>query len=355
MAKKTRNGYIDLLRFVAACVIMYFHFGAAPFIRLDGTRGSFPSGALFVEFFFMLSGYFAISSFQAAQGNLNIGKFMLKKYVHFLPYTFIAVAFSYTWVLCFSTPSVYEGVKALAMAPFEALLLRNTGINLAGSTGVLWYLSAMLIAMPIVLYAARRFPVVFKEYLVWVLPLCLYGYILHQIGTIRTSDWMLSNLRAIAGLLMGCNIYYILRAVEKVQFHSLGKTLLTVSELLLLALILLFCTVRSFSKTYLDAFCLLLMYLFTMIALSGKSWTSKIHGRFFTYLGKISLPIYCIHFNIINLINRFFGNFDMEYKLLIYTALVFVAAILVQLFVDYAISPVLKYFTGKCRSLASQN
>ena len=45
----------------------------------------------------------------------------------------------------------------------------------------------------------------------------------------------------------------------------------------------------------------------------------------------------------------------MEYKLLIYTALVFVAAILVQLFVDYAISPVLKYITGKCRSLASQN
>ena len=71
MAKKTRNGYIDLLRFVAACVIMYFHFGSAPFIRLDGTPGSFPSGALFVEFFFMLSGYYAISSFQRSHGSLN--------------------------------------------------------------------------------------------------------------------------------------------------------------------------------------------------------------------------------------------------------------------------------------------
>lgn len=303
----------------------------------------------------MLSGYYALSSLQASHGSLNIGKFMLKKYVHFLPYTFIAVAFSYTWLLCFNTPSVYEGVKALAMAPFEALLLRNTGINLAGYTGVLWYLSAMLIAMPIVLYTARRFPGVFKEYLVWVLPLCLYGYILHQIGTIRTSDWMLSNLRAIAGLLLGCSIYYILRAVEKVQFHSLGKTLLTALELLLLALVLLFCTVRSFSKTYLDVFCVLLMYVFTVIGLSGKSWTSKIHGRFFTYLGKISLPIYCIHFNVMDMVKKFFPDFEMKYKLLIYTVLVFAAAILVQFFVDYALSPVLKNIARKCRSLASQN
>ena len=60
MVKKSRNGYIDLCRFISACCVMWFHFGKAPFITLNGALGSLPSGALFVEFFFMLSGYFAI-------------------------------------------------------------------------------------------------------------------------------------------------------------------------------------------------------------------------------------------------------------------------------------------------------
>ena len=241
MSKKTRNGYIDLLRFVAACIIMYFHFEIAPFIRPDGTPGSFPSGGLFVEFFFMLSGYFAISSFYMSDGKLHIGKYMLKKYVRFLPYTFFAVTFTYVWILICSNPSLFEAAKTLCMLPFEALLMRNTGINRVGHNGVLWYLSAMLITMPIILYTARRFPTVFKEYLVWVLPLCFYGYVLSRYGTIRTTHWQISNIRALAGMLLGCNIYFIVHAVENIRFSSRGKTILTVLELGLFGLILLFC------------------------------------------------------------------------------------------------------------------
>lgn len=351
MSKKTRNGYIDLLRFVAACIIMYFHFEIAPFIRPDGTPGSFPSGGLFVEFFFMLSGYFAISSFYMSDGKLHIGKYMLKKYVRFLPYTFFAVTFTYVWILICSNPSLFEAAKTLCMLPFEALLMRNTGINRVGHNGVLWYLSAMLITMPIILYTARRFPTVFKEYLVWVLPLCFYGYVLSRYGTIRTTHWQISNIRALAGMLLGCNIYFIVHAVENIRFSSRGKTILTVLELGLFGLILLFCMVRSFSKTYLDAFCVLLMYLFTIVALSGKSWTSKIQGRFFTYLGKISFPLYCVHYGYIDVVNKYFSGYRTRYRLLIFTGLVLATAIAVQFLVDYVVFPAMKRIAQKYHSL----
>ena len=354
MSSKPRNGYIDLLRFFAACVIMYFHFGNAPFLRLDGTWGSFPSGALFVEFFFMLSGYFAISSFHASGNQLCIGKYMLKKYIHFLPYTIIAVSFAYGWVLVFNTETLYDAVKTLTMAPFEAFLMRNTGINMAGYNGVLWYLSAMLITLPIILFVARRFPSLFKEYLVWVVPIFLYGCIVRKYGTLRTTQWLFSNLRAIAGLLLGCNIYYFLQFLKKVPFSAVGKTTLTIFEALLFVLIILFCTVRSFEKTYLDVFCVLLMYLFAIIALSGKSWTNKFQGRVLTYLGKLSLPIYCNQFNAISIMEKYFSNYDMKYQLLIYTILVFSSSVAVQFFVDYIVTPFVKKLEQKITLLSTR-
>lgn len=351
MSSKTRNGYIDLLRFVAACIIMYFHFGKAPFLRLDGTWGSFPSGALFVEFFFMLSGYFAISSFHASGSSLNIGKFMLKKYVHFLPYTILATILGYTKVFLLSDLSFKQILSRSFMAPFDALLWSNTGANLVGYMGVFWYLSAMLITMPLILYAARKFPSFFREYMVWVVPLFLYGIIIRNLGTLRTADWIFGNLRAIAGMLLGCGIYYAVQALPKRAFSASQKTLLTILELLFLGVAIAFCTVASFSKTYLDIFCVLMLFLTTAITLSGKSWTCRIHGKFFTFLGKLSLPLYCVHYPIINLYKECLPDSSIGFRMVVTTLTALGVAYAVLLIVEHWILPAQKRLSARWKAL----
>lgn len=125
MEKKTRNGYVDLLRFLASYVIVFFHLGIAPYYTRDGVLGTLLSGALFVEFFFLLSGYFSIKSFSdtSSKKGLTIYQYMLKRYVHFLPYSFLTAAISFIWTIVSKGYSFKDNIKVLSMLPFEALLL----------------------------------------------------------------------------------------------------------------------------------------------------------------------------------------------------------------------------------------
>ena len=101
-----RNGWIDLCRFIAAYGVVWLHFGRAPIPSPFGGWGAVWGGGLFVEYFFILSGYFAISHIEKQRNaiekdtEVQIGKYILKKYLHFIPYAMIAVIMQYSWILC---------------------------------------------------------------------------------------------------------------------------------------------------------------------------------------------------------------------------------------------------------------
>ena len=225
------------------------------------------------------------------------------------------------------------------MAPFEALLLRNTGINLAGNAGVLWYLSALIITMPIILYVAKRFNSIFQHYLVWILPLFLYGFIIHEIGTVRTTDWILSNLRAIAGMTLGGSICFLTQPFTKIKVSNILRSVLTCVEIGSFLVAIYFCTFASFSKTYCDIFFIFLMYISLSITFSGLSWTSNLHGSIFSFLGKISLPIYCIHFTVFRAINFLLPGISVTSELFIVTFTTILVASIMYLFINRIISP----------------
>ena len=212
MKNDTHIDYIDLCRFWAALEILFFHLGVAPILGKNG----FLNGGLFVEFFFLLSGYFSVNhignrrtDFQE-NPEVRIFGYVKKKYFSFLPYSITFTILLYIYSFIKNSYSFTECIKRSFMLPFEAFLMRNTGINLYGIAGTLWYISAMLIVLPIVLFFVVKKKNIFKYYAAWIIPLFIYGYIIRQIGTIRTTDWVLSTLRAFAGLSLGGGIilYY---------------------------------------------------------------------------------------------------------------------------------------------------
>lgn len=341
-----------MLRFLASYVIVFLHLGIAPYYTADGILGKLPGGALFVEFFFMLSGYFAAKVFiEADKGNEPvIHRFILKKYLHFLPYSFLTAVAIYTWTI-FSKERTFQSVmKILFMMPFEALLLQNTGINGTSYIGWLWYLSAMIIALPVVLYLIKYHNNLFRHYFVWILPLFIYGYLVKTIESIRPSDWFQRDLRALAGLMMGASLVYVTRFIGRYHISAKAKAILTVVELSTVGAAFYYCKFVSLAKTPFDVVFVLLIYVSLTIILSGKTWTSHLHGKVFSFLGKISLPIYCIHPLTYRVIRYFIPDASRELELILTTAGTFVAACLMQAIVDHIILPLAKVVHAKAEA-----
>lgn len=342
-----RNGWIDLCRFIAAYGVVWLHFGRAPIPSPFGGWGAVWGGGLFVEYFFILSGYFAISHIEKQRNaiekdtEVQIGKYILKKYLHFIPYAMIAVIMQYSWILCIEKRTWKETIKLLFMAPFEGLLLRNTGINMAGEMGILWYLSAMLIALPIVLYVATKFSGIFRNYLMWVLPLFVYGVLIRQIGTVRTTNYILSDFRAAAGLILGGSIYYLSQNLQKIEFTCFARRLMTVLEVGLFGLAVLFTTFSSLSKTFYDIVFIFLIFLSLIITFSGISATSKLKKPLFAFLGKISLPVYCFHFTVIEIVKVLMKGMDLWIRMVAVGIGSFIVACLMQWFIDKILPQIL--------------
>lgn len=352
MEKKTRNGYVDLLRFLASYVIVFFHLGIAPYYTRDGILGKLPGGALFVEFFFMLSGYFAAKVFIEADKGKEpvIHRFMLKKYLRFLPYSFLTAVVMYTWTIFSKAHTFQSVIKMLLVMPFEVLLLRGTGIIQTEYIHWLWYLSAMVITLPIVLYLLKYHERIFKSYLAWSVPFFIYGYIINTIGTICTIDWLLSTLRALAGLMLGASLVYVTRFIKGYRITKKMKTVLTVIELCAIGSAFYYCKIYSLAASPYDITFIPMVYISLSITLSGKTWTSCIHGKVFSFLGKISLPIYCIHPVIYRVIRYFIPDASRELELILTTVGTFVAACLMQAIVDHIILPLAKVVRAKAEA-----
>ena len=204
-----RNGWIDLCRIIAAYGIVALHSGYIPIPSASGGWRNLPGGGIFVEYFFLVSGYFSIAHIEKNRSKISespekeIAKYCLKKYLHFLPFAFFVVVIRYILTFVLNPYTIKDMIKTMFIMPFEILLMRNTGIILKVQSGILWYLSALLIMLPIVLYIAVKFEGIFKNYVVWLFPLFVYGLLIRQIGTIRTTDYIPSDLRAAAGLILG--------------------------------------------------------------------------------------------------------------------------------------------------------
>lgn len=341
-----------MLRFLASYVIVFLHLGIAPYYTKAGVLGTLPGGALFVEFFFMLSGYFSARVFIEANKGKEpvIHRFMLKKYLHFLPYSFLTAVAIYTWTI-FSKEQTFQSiVKMLFMMPFETLLLCNTGIVHTKYIGWLWYLSAMVIALPVVLYLLKYHSKMFQHYLVWVVPLFIYGYLTSIVGIVWAIQFFLGNFRALAGLMLGTSLVYVTHFIKYYHITAGMKAFLTVLELSTMSAAFYYCKIVSLAASSYDIIFILLVYISLAITLSGKTWTSCIHGKVFSFLGKISLPIYCIHPLTYRIIRYFIPDASREMQLILTTVGAFVAACLMQAIVDHIILPLAKVVRAKAEA-----
>ena len=173
-AVSKRLGIVDLWRFVFSIVIMLGHmYYIIPGVNASGRL--YGGGAVYVEFFFILSGYFAANHILGERGHNgttlspnnkdeevnNYARlsviYVWNKFKRMLPYIWTSVLWMFIVKIVrveshFKRNFIYFAEKAVC----SMLLITSTGF---GSTSAdktdalnppMWYLSAMFLALPVV-------------------------------------------------------------------------------------------------------------------------------------------------------------------------------------------------------------
>lgn len=343
--KKEKNGFIELCRFLFCGVIFLHHSG---FVGNSSTNYRFPAGFLAVEFFFLLSGCFAmkhvledkreISEKMAYSVSYTIGK--LKRIFPYAAFGTI-LAYVWKWYNCVPGTGLKDRFWGIWNLPFELCFLPMTGIMPVdlGSylNAPLWYLSVMLICLPLVMYLALRVKDLYRSYLVWILPFLINGYLLKEIGSVGTWGQFVGFtysgvIRGFAELTLGCLVYLVAEKVilwydnQSSTKAWLVKIVLTMVELGGYGFLFYLCTVSANGYVYEAGILWLAAAL--AISVSGKSLTGYVKGSIFEFLGKISVPIYCTHWVVYQIVKKYGASYSYTIKVRIAFLVCVVVAIL---------------------------
>ena len=321
--QKEKNGYIELCRFLFCMMIIIHH------NTIDLETGSIlPSGFVAVEFFFFISGAVAMRHIAGESGEIS-GKmhyaleYTLNKIKRVFPYAACGILIAYGWriftVRSFSAETVHE----LAVLPIELFFLPMGGIAPPRldryMNTPLWYVSAMLFTLPLIIYLCLKTEDVFKHYIVWFVPVLIHGWMILHMGA--SWGWAETTPVGYAGLLVafsnlttGFGIYLASLRLSEKKFKVPAKILLTAAELT--GIVLCFVFAASIPDAYTFETLLMFLAVSLTITLSGVSYTGKMHGRFFEWLGKLSLPIYCVHWWTGQMVQAYLYPFSYPVRIL---------------------------------------
>lgn len=296
MKPKTRNGKVDLLKFLFSIVIIIYHFNKS----VTYPQETFTKGHIGVEFFFITSGFlFAMSlsriSYHKETLMPDSVRFIKKKFVAFFPYhffffliTFFYCVIEYHWTFPKTFATVFKAIPDL-------LLLRSCGISSLALLGHEWYISSMLIAMFILTPIAIRYRKAFTHYICPILCVGLLSYLYQQKHSLNfVEQWtgfcQAGVLRATAELSLGVICYTV---YEKGTLNRLPKAVLLAAEIGLYAMVLMYASGRfNAFKIFNDYAVLFIIAPAVLISFSEKASVGFLNNRFVYFLGKLSFPVY---------------------------------------------------------------
>lgn len=302
---------IEFVRFWASISILLFHFGS--FYLEEGHY--FPLSFIFVEFFFLVSGFFMMMHITERENPLAPPFYVWRKIKGFFPPLAIAFFVQYIiFTLSNGLSSVTEVLRNLFHFKWEFLLLHAAGFiqdpqfgrdYLMGQT---WYLSAMVIALIIAYPLALHFR---KFFLYTVCPLAvilIYAFLIQTMGTLNVGNEyvgfvLAAILRGFAGTCMGALSYCAYRAMKAQDFCLRYKPFVTGIEVgSYVAVASLFFRGRNMSAQD-SLFYVLCFAVFVILGCLDQTAVSRFlngHGtRALTFLGDYSLYLYLCHWNVV--------------------------------------------------------
>lgn len=285
--------------FALAIVFCHSH-GLQP---ADRYHYPFVGGYLAVEFFFILSGYFAAE--KAAGAENASGKDALvwtwRKYGRIWRYVIPAVAIHYLANAALTGIGPRDTAKSMLYGIFEMLLLPAAGVYESFLDLPLWYLSAMAVLLPVLYALLLKHGDYFRCVFCPVSAVLIYGFYCVTTQHIdRWADWngviMMSLPRAWAGLSLGCFVWEMARSLRSKSMTGAGRNLLAAVEFVCLGAVLLYMFTLGYRR--LDFLCILLMAAAAAIVMSGQASVNRLFPSWVSRLSDFSLALYVSHWTV---------------------------------------------------------
>lgn len=332
---KHRASILGLTKFIAALGIVYLH-------ALNGSRGHWSLLFLFVEFFFFITGYYTYKHFQQIIHNevdvtvemkaKRALKYTLNKIKGLLPYIIIALIIRYIAIFYSVNIGQTSFVDALVNLPFEVTLLNS---QTGWFSWPLWFVSAMIIAMPFFCYIAQSK----NKYFTFMLCVLLYiVYYFDLVGIIGLpAAGYGAIIRAFVGMTTGVVVYGLAHQVSKLKLSVSKRALVQAVETLsfFMSIVFMYPSVNSSNAPFYRNLVCMSFILFLTIFMSGQTIMSKVSCKTMDFLEKISMVLFMIHFPIMLLIDYLPIKFSYWNRMAIIILVSVLASAIIYCIVEY--------------------
>jgi len=327
-----RNGYIDVIKFLFAIMIVEFHL----------QTGVFPGGRVAVDGFFMISAYLMMKylerdRYPQEHVGLSCVRFLWRKYIKLFWVLLPSALLSFGIHIVIHGYRLPEILKKGVFLFFELLPLRTAGFSGSYVVGISWYLSSMMIALAILYPFCRVFRSKFTLTVCPLMAVLFYGILCHTYKHLAVGTEYLENtavntgiLRALAASSLGILIYEISVALSQKKLTAVGRAFFTAVEAV--GFVFFLYVMHNYPKStyeYLQVFVLFLLLTIGICGLSATSaWWS---GRWTKLLGTCSTLMVLNHFAWMRFLSDYpLDNMGKDEKILFYVAAIAVSCAVVQ-------------------------
>lgn len=296
-----RLSIVDFWKFFAAILIMIHHLYCLGNPFTGEYYGKF--AWIYVEFFFILTGYFTYCHFSNINNRDNVFKSGLKytftKFLPFIPYTTVVISLQYVISAPFgllNSGNIKHFLSHFINYPLEVLLIGEAQQS-DQLLAPIWFLSSMLLVFPVFTFLCQMK----NKYLLLTIS-GMYSLIYYGQVQLGNRIWPDDLLRALAGMLTGVSVCILTELIKKrisLKKKSYASITLIESACMLFVLFVTVFNLTSLTKCVVIAFALGIGAM-----LSGYSFSSKLHSNFISFLGKISMPMFIWHWFVATMINR---------------------------------------------------
>ena len=313
---KQRNIIIELGRFVYSLLVVGYHIQLS-YDEEDKSVDPFECGALAVEYYFFLSGYFLARSLEKL--SLDNKMSFIKKYYTFmknkikalLTVHFIAIIAILIIIACCDKKNfvnkLLPGITSIFLVQMAVVYHGNFEKALIVPE---WYLSSMIICMLIMVPIFLAFRKLMKGVFVVLIllgVLAIFAVIFILITKMKLKPNMIFDMRAWGEMNVSMFSYYLSIYIEKQTYSNGINILLKIVEIVaycipvILGIIPISANNEPICMTITGACAF--VAIFITFSKKGNIIKSEKANYIFGYLGRISLPIYIFHPVIIDLID----------------------------------------------------
>ena len=313
---KQRNNIIELGRFVYSLLVVGYHIQLS-YDEEDKSVDPFECGALAVEYYFFLSGYFLARSLEKL--SLDNKMSFIKKYYTFmknkikalLTVHFIAIIAILIIIACCDKKNfvnkLLPGITSIFLVQMAVVYHGNFEKALIVPE---WYLSSMIICMLIMVPIFLAFRKLMKGVFVVLIllgVLAIFAVIFILITKMKLKPNMIFDMRAWGEMNLSMFSYYLSLYIEKQTYSNGINILLKIVEIVAYCIPVILGIIPISANN--EPICMSITGACTFVAIfitfskKGNIIKSEKANYIFGYLGRISLPIYIFHPVIIDLID----------------------------------------------------